>query len=79
LDANLQSTVSLKLDDISLQSLGWILKSIKADHMTPSEKLILSRIKVKNINRIMKGMLRIQTQLKGLGKNAADTEKIIVH
>ncbi|KAL4448784.1 hypothetical protein ABPG74_012873 [Tetrahymena malaccensis] len=37
--------VSLKLEYISLQSLIWIIKSIKQDLMTPTDKLILSRIK----------------------------------
>ena len=43
----MQKCISLKLDDISLQSLGWIIKSIRNDLMTPNEKLILSRIKVR--------------------------------
>jgi len=46
LENELQYNISLQLDNISLQSLGWILKSIRNDQMTPSEKLILSRIKV---------------------------------
>lgn len=46
MENELQYNISLQLDNISLQSLGWILKSIRNDQMTPSEKLILSRIKV---------------------------------
>lgn len=45
IDPNVQRTISLKLEDISVQCLGWILRSIKNDCMTPNEKLILSRIK----------------------------------
>lgn len=37
--------VSLNLNELSLQSLIWILKSIKLDLMTPCEKLVISRIK----------------------------------
>lgn len=33
------------LDELSIQSLIWVLKSIKKDLMTPTEKLIISRIK----------------------------------
>lgn len=37
--------VSLHLTSLSIQSLLWILESIKKDKMTPSEKLIFSRVK----------------------------------
>eukprot|EP00825_Cyclidium_porcatum_P025901 TRINITY_DN2801_c0_g2_i1.p1 TRINITY_DN2801_c0_g2~~TRINITY_DN2801_c0_g2_i1.p1 ORF type:complete len:915 (-),score=168.77 TRINITY_DN2801_c0_g2_i1:203-2947(-) len=37
--------VSLHLQTISVQSIIWILESIKRDRMTPSEKLVFSRIK----------------------------------
>jgi len=37
--------VSLRLTTISLQSIVWIIQSIKKDLMTPTEKLIFSRIK----------------------------------
>ena len=37
--------IGLKLDTITIESLGWVAKSIKRDEMAPTEKLILSRIK----------------------------------
>jgi len=37
--------ISLHLEYLSLQSLVWTIKSIKLDLMTPTEKLVLSRIK----------------------------------
>lgn len=37
--------ISLQLEYLSLQSLVWTIKSIKLDLMTPTEKLILCRIK----------------------------------
>ena len=37
--------VGLKLDTITIESLGWVCRSIKRDAMAPTEKLILSRIK----------------------------------
>ena len=37
--------ISLVIENLSLQSLVWILKSLRIDKITPSEKLILSRIK----------------------------------
>lgn len=36
---------SMHLKSISMQSLVWILESIKKDKMTPSEKLVFSRVK----------------------------------
>lgn len=36
---------SLSLDQISYESLTWILKTIRKDSMTPTEKIIISRIK----------------------------------
>lgn len=36
---------SLEISYISVESLVWIIRSIKIDCMTPGEKLILSRIK----------------------------------
>ena len=40
-----QEFISLNLDYLSLESLTWVLKSIRKDAMTPTEKIILSRIK----------------------------------
>lgn len=40
-----QDFVSLNLEYLSLESLVWVLKSIRKDAMTPTEKIILSRIK----------------------------------
>jgi len=40
-----QEFISLNLEYLSLESLTWVLKSIKKDAMTPTEKIILSRIK----------------------------------
>ena len=37
--------VGLQLEVITVESLGWICRSIKNDAMAPTEKLILSRIK----------------------------------
>ena len=37
--------VSLQTETITIESLGWVCRSIKRDAMTPTEKLILSRIK----------------------------------
>lgn len=37
--------VGLHLETITVESLGWIVKSIQKDGMTPTEKLIISRIK----------------------------------
>lgn len=37
--------IGLHLDTITIESLGWVIKSIKRDGMAPTEKLILSRIK----------------------------------
>ena len=37
--------LSLKLDILSLESLYWVLKSLRRDEMLPSEKAIISRIK----------------------------------
>ena len=37
--------VSLQLQTITVESLGWICRSIKRDAMTPTEKLIISRVK----------------------------------
>ncbi len=39
------SFVSLQLDIISHECLGWVLASLKKDEMTPSERAIQSRIK----------------------------------
>jgi len=33
------------LDNLTIESLIWVVKSIKNDSMTPTEKLIQSRIK----------------------------------
>lgn len=35
----------MHLEDLSIQAIVWVLKSLKLDKMTPNEKLILSRIK----------------------------------
>eukprot|EP00828_Plagiopyla_frontata_P015104 TRINITY_DN1962_c0_g1_i2.p1 TRINITY_DN1962_c0_g1~~TRINITY_DN1962_c0_g1_i2.p1 ORF type:complete len:537 (+),score=57.84 TRINITY_DN1962_c0_g1_i2:178-1788(+) len=40
-----QVFVSLQLDCLTMQSLIWVLRSIRQDLMTPTEKLIQSRIK----------------------------------
>ena len=37
--------ISLQLDHISLQSLYWVLLNIRKDEMTPTDKLVMSRIK----------------------------------
>jgi hypothetical protein len=37
--------VSVRLSSISVEAIVWILQSIRRDYMTPSEKLIFSRIK----------------------------------
>jgi len=37
--------IGMLLDELTLESLSWVIKSIKLDLMTPTEKLILSRIK----------------------------------
>ena len=66
MENELQYNISLQLDNISLQSLGWILKSIRNDQMTPSEKLILSRIKVIFILNIRNAL--DLNQIRKLGK-----------
>ena len=66
MENELQYNISLQLDNISLQSLGWILKSIRNDQMTPSEKLILSRIKVLFILNIRNAL--DLNQIRKLGK-----------
>ncbi len=40
-----QEYVALYLEQISAHALVWVLKSIKIDKMTPSEKFVISRIK----------------------------------
>ena len=37
--------LSLRVETISVECLTWVIRSIKADLMTPTEKLVLSRIK----------------------------------
>ena len=37
--------VSLKLEIVSLESIVWVLKSLRRDEMMPSEKAVVSRIK----------------------------------
>jgi transcriptional accessory protein Tex/SPT6 len=37
--------ISLKLDTISYECLNWVLKSLRCNEMTPSERAIQSRIK----------------------------------
>lgn len=37
--------VSIKLDTISIESIYWIIYSIRRDMMTPTDKVIYSRIK----------------------------------
>lgn len=37
--------LGLVLDELTIESLSWVIKSIKNDLMTPTEKLILSRVK----------------------------------
>ena len=37
--------VSLKLDTISYECMNWVLKSLRSNEMTPSERAIQSRIK----------------------------------
>ena len=43
--ANIYHFISIHLDEISLESLIWVLRSLMRDEMTPNEKVILSRIK----------------------------------
>jgi len=45
LDKDPMHFIGLLLDEITIESLSWAIKSIKIDLMTPTEKLILSRIK----------------------------------
>lgn len=44
-EANVFPFISLHLDELSLESLCWVLRSLQKDEMTPTEKVILSRIK----------------------------------
>lgn len=44
-EANVFHYISLHLDVLSLESLCWVLRSLQHDEMTPTEKVILSRIK----------------------------------
>lgn len=37
--------VAYTIDYITVESLTWVIESIKQDRMEPNEKLILSRIK----------------------------------
>lgn len=39
------SFISLKLEIISYECISWVIKSLKIDDMTPSEKAIQSRVK----------------------------------
>ena len=64
--------VGLHLDNITIESLGWILKSIKNDEMTPTEKLILSRIKecfaLKADQKIWKTLINLLLSYQSNGK-----------
>ena len=76
----MQKCISLKLDDISLQSLGWIIKSIRNDLMTPNEKLILSRIKVRFQNFIkLKECFAFKPNQKAWEKNAQNFKEKIIY
>ena len=44
-DGQTVTYVGLQLDIITVESLGWICRSIKRDAMAPTEKLVISRIK----------------------------------
>ena len=44
-DSNVFPYISMHLDQLSLESLIWVLRSLMKDSMTPTEKLILGRIK----------------------------------
>lgn len=44
-DGTSYNYVSLQLEVITIEALGWVCRSIKKDAMAPTEKLILSRIK----------------------------------
>jgi hypothetical protein len=37
--------VSLLIEDLSFETIVWVLRAIRKDEMTPSDKLIQSRIK----------------------------------
>jgi uncharacterized membrane protein YwzB len=37
--------ISLKLDILSLESIFWVLRSLKTDEMTPNERAVQSRLK----------------------------------
>ena len=39
------SYLSLKLSGISIECLVWIIESIRRDEMTPTDKMVLSRLK----------------------------------
>ena len=42
---NKMSFISLTIQDMSYESLSWVLRCIQRDRITPTEKIILSRIK----------------------------------
>ena len=44
-DGQIATYIGLQLEIITVESLGWIVRSIKKDAMAPTEKLVLSRIK----------------------------------
>ena len=47
-DSDPHSFVSMHLEDLSVESIVWAIRSLKLDKMTPNEKLILSKIKEAN-------------------------------
>lgn len=61
------SFVSLKLDLISLEVIGWVLRSLKRDEMTPTEKTIQSRVKEAFAYKITPSLWKATlNQIKGL-------------
>ncbi|KAM3138265.1 hypothetical protein pb186bvf_009541 [Paramecium bursaria] len=65
--------ISLHLEELTLQALYWILLNIRKDEMTPTDKLVMSRIKecygiklnIQDWNQFLAGLYKIQDQ-KGL-------------
>ncbi|CAD8052801.1 unnamed protein product [Paramecium primaurelia] len=85
--------ISLQLDHISLQSLYWVLLNIRKDEMTPTDKLVMSRIKecyglklnIQDWNHYLAGFYKlqdsnglIQFNVKKYNKNKWIDEKCII-
>lgn len=59
--------ISLHLEELTLQSLYWILLNIRKDEMTPTDKLVMSRIKecygiklnIQDWNQFLAGLYKI--------------------